>query len=88
LCFSHVAQNVTLAISPRIVILLQQTIECWYLLPVRLLNTQYGDTALVHAAKHGRTDCVRLLLEVGANKEAMSIVRDFIFTSVYVTEYV
>ncbi len=34
-------------------------------------------TALIHATFHGRVDCLRLLLDAGANKEVRSLVRDF-----------
>ncbi len=37
--------------------------------------TQCGDTALIYAAFHGRTDCVRVLAEAGADKEAKNNVR-------------
>jgi hypothetical protein len=33
-------------------------------------TTQLGCTALIRAAENGRTDCVRLLIEVGADKDA------------------
>ena len=36
-------------------------------------------TALIWAAENGRTECVRLLLEGGANKEAKQLVRATIF---------
>ena len=36
---------------------------------------QLGYTALIHAAEMGHTDCVRLLLEAGANKEVTDSVR-------------
>ena len=38
--------------------------------------TQCGETALIAAAEWGRTDCVRLLLESGADKNARNNVRD------------
>ena len=38
-------------------------------------QTQHGRTALNVAAYFGRTDCVRLLLEVGAEKDAKDHVR-------------
>ena len=34
--------------------------------------TQRGTTALIVAAQEGRTDCVRLLLDAGADKNALS----------------
>ena len=39
-------------------------------------HTQDGDTALIYAAFHGKTDCVRLLVDGGADKEAKNNVRD------------
>ncbi len=42
---------------------------------VWLVQSQYGYTALIRAAKHGRAECVRLLLEAGADKDAMTNVR-------------
>ncbi len=39
-------------------------------------HTQDGDTALICAAYHGKTDCVRLFVEVGVEKEAKNNVRD------------
>ena len=38
-------------------------------------SKQDGDTALTLAASNGHADCVRLLIDVGANKEAKDIVR-------------
>ena len=38
-------------------------------------KTQDGDTALSLAAVQGRTECVRLLVECGADKEAKNNVR-------------
>ena len=38
-------------------------------------HAQYGFTALIFAARNGRTDCVRLLLDAGAEKSAMIDVR-------------
>ncbi len=38
--------------------------------------TQRGRTALIRAALAGRADCVRVLLEGGANKDAQDVVRD------------
>jgi hypothetical protein len=35
-----------------------------------------GRTALMWAAEFGRTDCVRLLLDAGADKEATDVVRN------------
>ncbi len=40
------------------------------------LNKQDGYTALICAAKKGHTDCVCVLLESGADKEATDIVRN------------
>jgi hypothetical protein len=39
-------------------------------------SKQEGYTALVFAAKKGHTDCVSLLLQNGADKEAVDIVRN------------
>ena len=38
-------------------------------------DSQYGRTALMNAALNGRADCVRLLTDVGADKEARDNVR-------------
>jgi hypothetical protein len=38
-------------------------------------RAQCGETALMCAAENGRTDCARLLLDAGADKEAKQIVR-------------
>ena len=38
---------------------------------------QLGQTALMMAAQRGRIDCVRVLLEHGADKEAQDNVRAF-----------
>ncbi len=38
-------------------------------------------TALLNAAAYNRADCVRLLLEFGADKEAKDIVRGTLFSS-------
>jgi hypothetical protein len=48
--------------------------------------SQIGDTALIQAAFEGHTDCVRLLVEVGADMEAKDNVCDshlFFFYFVY-----
>ena len=41
----------------------------------KIFYIQNGDTALTAAAKNGHTDCVRLLLDGGADKEAKNNVR-------------
>ena len=38
-------------------------------------HLQSEDTALIRAAVHGRTDCVRILIDVGADKESKNNVR-------------
>jgi hypothetical protein len=38
-------------------------------------DSQDGRTALIYAAQYGRTDCVRLLIDAGADKEARNNVR-------------
>ena len=38
-------------------------------------NAQYGWTALINAAAYGRAECVRLLIDAGADKEAKTNVR-------------
>ena len=38
-------------------------------------HMQYGTTALIFAAQFGRADCVRLLLDFGADKEVQNKVR-------------
>ena len=40
-----------------------------------LTHTQGGFTAVICAAQAGHTDCLKALLEVGADKEAKSTVR-------------
>lgn len=39
---------------------------------------QFLFTALIRAAQHGHADCVQLLLDAGADKEATNFVRGFI----------
>jgi ankyrin repeat protein len=38
-------------------------------------DSQDGDTALIYAADDGHADCVRLLIDAGADKEAKNNVR-------------
>jgi ankyrin repeat protein len=38
------------------------------------IHPQDGYTALMYAAEHGRADCVRLLIDTGADKEAKDYV--------------
>ena len=38
-------------------------------------DSQGGTTALIHAAVNGRAECVRLLIDAGADKEAKNDVR-------------
>ena len=38
-------------------------------------DSQYGDTALICAAYWGRAECVRLLIDAGADKDATNNVR-------------
>jgi hypothetical protein len=47
-----------------------------------LLHTriQDCDSALIHAVRGGHTDCVRLLVEAGADKEAKDSVRHLAFS--------
>ena len=40
-----------------------------------VVRAQDGYTALIFAAMHGRADCVRLLLDAGADKDAKNEVR-------------
>ena len=40
-----------------------------------LTHTQNGFTALMRAAQEGHIDCVKALLEAGADKEAVDLVR-------------
>ncbi len=42
---------------------------------VATYNSQDGDTALICAAHYGHVDCVTLLVECGADKEANNGVR-------------
>ncbi len=39
-------------------------------------NSQSGSTPLILAARNGRADCVRLLLEAGADRDATNKVHD------------
>ncbi len=39
------------------------------------MSAQIGSTALIFAAHNGRADCVRLLLDAGADKDAKDKVR-------------
>ena len=45
-------------------------------------HTQDGVTALMYAVSHGRADCVRLLLDAGADTNAKDKVRGRSFASV------
>ncbi len=38
-------------------------------------DSQFGSTALIYAAACGHADCVRLLIDAGADKEATADVR-------------
>jgi hypothetical protein len=38
-------------------------------------TTQNGETALLHATIFGHADCVRLLIDAGADKDAKDMVR-------------
>ena len=40
-----------------------------------IFSSQTGSTALIQAAERGRADCVRLLLDAGADKNAHDKVR-------------
>jgi ankyrin repeat protein len=42
---------------------------------IRYVRSQHGQSALLCAALTGHADCVQLLLEAGANKEARGNVR-------------
>ena len=44
-----------------------------------LARAQIGCTALMWAAENGRTDCARLLLDAGADKNAADKVRAILF---------
>ncbi len=44
-----------------------------------VVRAQDGSTALICAARYGHTECVRLLAESGADKEAKTIVRFMMF---------
>ncbi len=46
---------------------------------VYLLEIQDGDTALICAASNGHTECMRLLVEAGADKDAKSTVCDIAY---------
>ncbi len=43
-----------------------------------MCRLQFGDTALIHAARRGCIECVRVLVELGADKEARNNVCDLI----------
>jgi ankyrin repeat protein len=57
--------------------------ECWRIFCLLLgqfvvfylLRLQDGETALIWAAQNGRADCVRMLLQSGADKDAQDKVR-------------
>ncbi len=46
-----------------------------------ICQTQGGSTALIMAAENGSTDCVRLLVEGGANMDVINNVRSLNFTA-------
>jgi hypothetical protein len=52
--------------------------DCPVVLHACVPKTQYEDTPLICAAAYGRVDCVRILLEHGADKEATGVVCDMI----------
>ncbi len=43
---------------------------------LRRFDSQSGTTALAFGAREGRVDCVRLLIDAGADKESADKVRD------------
>ncbi len=51
-------------------------------------QTQSGRTALIFAAQNGHAECVRLLLEVGADKDAVDNVRGVILMGVCMCAHV
>ncbi len=52
------------------------SIVCTHVGDVRIIRAQmFGWTALIHAVWKGRADCARLLLDAGADKNAMDKVR-------------
>ena len=56
----------------------------WVLHGVGECNTwQLGWTALMHAASKGRADCVRLLIDAGADKEAKDNVRVSVVSAIF-----
>ena len=59
------------------------------------VDSQDGHSALIYAAKKGRADCARLLIDAGANKDATGCVRrqsikliSFHFSSLIVSLYI
>jgi hypothetical protein len=51
--------------------------DCWRAIAAQLYATRDENTALLHAVEENHTDCLRLLLESGANIEAKDHVRKF-----------
>jgi hypothetical protein len=48
-------------------------------------HVQHRRTVLRVAAEEGHTDCVRLLLEAGAKKDAIDVVRDIFYCFFYLS---
>ncbi len=51
----------------------------WCGVLVSFCLAQHGSTALMYASQGGHLDCVRLLVDAGADKDAEDNVRDAIF---------
>ncbi len=56
-------------------------VRCWRFVRDFESDSQVGWTALMDAAAYGHADCVRLLIDAGADKEAKSDVRVAAFLS-------
>ncbi len=52
------------------------------------VRTQRGNVAIISAALEGNIECVRLLLEGGADKDATDYVRHFILSTILCACYV
>ena len=55
----------------------------YHRIAAHIFETQFGRTALICAAAEGHIDCVRLLVESGADAKATDNVRDMLLYTVF-----